>query len=332
MHSTAVESGKGRNTFAHCLYERLEILQRAAREHAVTEVEDVTGPSGGPPQHLARTQDDVLDRPEQHRRVEVALDPMFVADTPPTGVEVDAPVERDDVRAGGGDQFEQPCRGRAEMDPGHAVSMRGVEDSPRGRQDTQLIVSGRQRPDPAVEQLQRAHVLSRADGTRDHRPYGFDELEADSHSPQRQHDVGKHHRRVDTKPAHRLQRHLGAELGLGDDLLQAPPLAQRPVLGQRTAGLPHEPHRRALHHLSPARANEEWSLGGHAPNSSASSSGRRWIPASIGVSRTVERRLSVARSARTSSPKAARSSGSYATTKSLSSIPNEYASSWRTWG
>ena len=49
----------------------------------------------------------------------------------------------------------------------------------------------------------------------------------------------------------------------------------------------------------------------------------RWIPVIMGVSRTVERRLSVPRSSRTRSPKAARSSVSYATRKSMSSTPNE---------
>src|SRR5215470_4339232 len=50
----------------------------------------------------------------------------------------------------------------------------------------------------------------------------------------------------------------------------------------------------------------------------------------IGVSRTVERRLSVPRRSRTRLPKATRSSVSYATRKSWSSMPNEYARSWRT--
>ena len=60
-----------------------------------------------------------------------------------------------------------------------------------------------------------------------------------------------------------------------------------------------------------------------APRSLVISAIGRWIAVRIGVSRTVERRLSVPRRSRTSSPNAARSSVSYATRKSMSSTPNE---------
>src|SRR5438094_9497997 len=60
-----------------------------------------------------------------------------------------------------------------------------------------------------------------------------------------------------------------------------------------------------------------------APNKRVIASIGRWIPVIMGVYRTVERRLSVPRSSRTRSPKAARSSVSYATRKSMSSTPNE---------
>src|SRR6267143_4046603 len=60
-----------------------------------------------------------------------------------------------------------------------------------------------------------------------------------------------------------------------------------------------------------------------APNKRVIASVGRWIPVRIGVSRTVERRLSVPRSSRTRSPNAARSSVSYAMRKSMSSTPNE---------
>src|SRR5216684_360223 len=165
--------------------------------------------------------------------------------------------------------------------------------------------------------------LGRPNGIRDHGPHGFDQLEVDAHPTKRQHDVGEHHGRVDAQPAHRLQRHLGAQLGLGDYLLQAPSFAQRAVFGQGPARLPHEPYRRALDRLSPACAQEHGSARCHAPKISASSPSRRWIPARMGVSLTVERRLSVEGSARTKSPKAGRSSVSYATKKSWSSRPNE---------
>ena len=60
-----------------------------------------------------------------------------------------------------------------------------------------------------------------------------------------------------------------------------------------------------------------------APSSDTISSIGRWIPRRIGVSLTVDRRLSVLRRARTRSPKATRSSVSYATTNSWLSSPKE---------
>jgi hypothetical protein len=54
-----------------------------------------------------------------------------------------------------------------------------------------------------------------------------------------------------------LQRHLCAELGLSDDVEQAVSLSQLPVLGQRAAGLAHEPHGRVLDRLAPRGPDEK---------------------------------------------------------------------------
>ena len=88
---------------------------------------------------------------------------------------------------------------------------------------------------------QARHVLYACDGMRDHRADVLHQLEFHAHAADRQHDVGEHHRGIHPQPPHRLERDLGAELGLGDDLRQRPPLAQLAVLGQRTARLAHEP-------------------------------------------------------------------------------------------
>src|SRR3989442_4358044 len=76
------------------------------------------------------------------------------------------------------------------------------------------------------------------------------------HAADRQHDVGEHHRRVDPEAAHRLERDLGAELRLGDDLRQRPSLPQLAVLGQRTTCLAHEPYGRRVHRLAARRVEE----------------------------------------------------------------------------
>ena len=59
---------------------------------------------------------------------------------------------------------------------------------------------------------------------------------------QRHDDVGEEDRRVDVVAADRLQGDLAGHLGLETGRQHAVPFAQRPVFGQRTAGLPHEPH------------------------------------------------------------------------------------------
>src|SRR6266849_10015878 len=115
MQRTAVRSGNRWNTLSYGLDQGLQVLNRAARQHAVAEIEDVTPAPGRPPEHLARPLDHELARAEQHRRVQVALHPAVVADTPPARIEVDAPVERDDIGARRGDQLEQTRGGGSEV-------------------------------------------------------------------------------------------------------------------------------------------------------------------------------------------------------------------------
>ena len=100
-------------------------------------------------------------------------------------------------------------------------------------------------------------VGARADRLLDHRADVLDQLDVDAHPEQRQHDVGEHHGRVDVVAAHRLQRHLGAELGLVADLEERVRLADLAVLRQRAARLAHEPDRRALGRLAARGADEE---------------------------------------------------------------------------
>ena len=94
-------------------------------------------------------------------------------------------------------------------------------------------------------------------GCVDHRADVLDELDVDAHPEDREHDVREHHGRVDVVAAHRLERHLGAELGLAADLEERVRLADLAVLGQRAARLAHEPDRRALGRLAPRGADEE---------------------------------------------------------------------------
>ena len=96
-----------------------------------------------------------------------------------------------------------------------------------------------------------------SDRPLDHRADALDELDVDPHAEDGKHDVGEHHGRIDAVRAHRLESHLGAELRLPADLEERVVLAELPVLGQRPAGLAHEPDGRPLDRLAPARAREQ---------------------------------------------------------------------------
>ena len=57
--------------------------------------------------------------------------------------------------------------------------------------------------------------------------------------------------------AHRLQRHLGAQLGRVGDVEERVLLADGAIFGKRPARLAHEPHRRPLDFLAPGGAHEK---------------------------------------------------------------------------
>ena len=92
---------------------------------------------------------------------------------------------------------------------------------------------------------------------RDDRPHALDEVDVDPHPEDREHDVREHHGRVDAVHAHRLERHLGAQLGLTADLEQRVPLADLAVAGQRAPGLAHEPDGRPLDGLEASRSDQQ---------------------------------------------------------------------------
>ncbi len=86
-------------------------------------------------------------------------------------------------------------------------------------------------------------ICGGADRVLDDRPDVGHDVQVDARCPQRHDDVGEQDGRVDAVPAHRLQRDLGDQLGVEAGLHHRVLRAQRPVLGQRTPRLPHEPHR-----------------------------------------------------------------------------------------
>src|SRR6266851_3337399 len=83
MQRTPVRSGNGRHSLANGFDQRLQVLQRAPREHAMTEIEYVARAAACAAEHVARAFGDAFDRSEQHRRVQVPLHAQGLAETTP---------------------------------------------------------------------------------------------------------------------------------------------------------------------------------------------------------------------------------------------------------
>ena len=63
-------------------------------------------------------------------------------------------------------------------------------------------------------------------------------------------DVAKQDRGVKTEPAHGLEGHFDGQLGILHQLDEGVSLLQLAVFRQSAPGLPHQPHRRAIHRLA----------------------------------------------------------------------------------
>ena len=128
--------------------------------------------------------------------------------------------------------------------------------------------NGRRRPDEtdALEDggdgrrerkgVERGHLDLVADGLVDARTPTLFQVEGDADTLQGKHDVGEEDRRVHPELLDGPERHLGHQLRMPADLQQGVSLPQRAVFGLRPSGLAHEPHRRAIHGLEPAGAEE----------------------------------------------------------------------------
>src|SRR2546428_829678 len=84
----------------HVTRERLHVLDRCRGKDTVAEVEDVAGPAAGAGEDFVGRGEHAVERAEQQRRVEVALNGAVDADAVPRFVERRAPVRPDDVSAG----------------------------------------------------------------------------------------------------------------------------------------------------------------------------------------------------------------------------------------
>ena len=122
-----------------------------------------------------------------------------------------------------------------------------------------------------VRHVEPLDVCGAPDRPVDDRADALDELDVEPHPDDRGHDVREHDGRVDAVAPHRLERHLGAELGLARDLEEGVALADHAVLRQRSPRLAHEPDGRAFDALAPRGADEKrighpWSVAPDGPD------------------------------------------------------------------
>ena len=97
-----------------------------------------------------------------------------------------------------------------------------------------------------AEVPQALHVVERAHRGRDDAARAGHDVDVDPDEPQRHDDVGEEDGGVDPVAAHRLQRDLGDEVRVEAGVEHRHAGARRAVLGERAAGLAHEPHRKAV--------------------------------------------------------------------------------------
>src|SRR5215217_6045075 len=135
--------------------EALDVIDRCLRQHAVAEVEDVTGRAAGPIEHCPRARLNCLPGSEERRRVEVALDGDRAAEPSPRLAEVDPPIDADHVRAGGAESFEESSRTDAEEDDWYAGVFDRLDRSFRVGQNAAFVVLRAELATPTVEELDR---------------------------------------------------------------------------------------------------------------------------------------------------------------------------------
>src|SRR5437588_1741063 len=137
--------------FVHGLDESDDVVDRSLRQYAVAEVEDVAGAVRGLVENDSGASAYDVGRGEERDGVEVAHDD-HVAETRPSLVEADAPVEADNVAARLLHQLKKSGSARAEVYDGDAACDVPY-DLARVRQNVFAVVVGAECADPGVEDL-----------------------------------------------------------------------------------------------------------------------------------------------------------------------------------
>jgi hypothetical protein len=83
------------------------VVDRSFGEDAVAQIENMACTAGGTAQNVGGAGFDFFRRREQGNRIEITLHGNIVTDGSPSLVEIDPPVQADDVAACGADLFQR---------------------------------------------------------------------------------------------------------------------------------------------------------------------------------------------------------------------------------
>src|SRR5262249_9112001 len=144
-----------RAQLVHGVDDGRDVRERRIGKYAVTEVEHVTGPTGGTFQDARDPTADLLHGREQGDGIAVALEPDGRAEPLPRLGEIDSPVEPDDVATRVPHELEQGGGAGTEVNDRNPGGGNRVEGPPHVRQHVNAIVVGREAADPAIEELDR---------------------------------------------------------------------------------------------------------------------------------------------------------------------------------
>ena len=102
--------------FMHKINQRGDVLNRSVLQDTVTQIENVAGFAFDPVENPGRLGFDLGNRSKKNHRVQITLHGDVAAQLRPSRGQVDAPINADNIAAGGFEQRQHIGRAGAEMD------------------------------------------------------------------------------------------------------------------------------------------------------------------------------------------------------------------------
>src|SRR3989338_6550973 len=121
------------------LCHRNHMFYWSIREDSVAQIKDMAWPAASATENLRYLATDLIDRSQQSHRVQVPLDPDVIAHGLPGLVQIDPPVQADDISSRGAYMSEQSRGSGAEMDDRNPTRER-LDSGARIGKDVLLIV------------------------------------------------------------------------------------------------------------------------------------------------------------------------------------------------